>query len=430
VSRAFLFALITVVLGLGLAGRTMARAAEPQWWKGNLHTHTLWSDGDEFPEIVVEWYKTNGYHFLGLSDHNTMQQGIEWLSVRGLKRQGTLDAYLKRFGPKGVSLRHENGVQYVRLKTLSEFRGMFEEPNRFLLIPAEEITDNALLGTNKIPVHINANNVRYLIKPAGGVSVLDVIQRNVNAVLMQARLTGQPMFPHINHPNFGWAMTVEDLMRVEGERFFEVYNGHPQVRNEGNAEHPDTDRMWDIALTFRLTGLRLGPLYALAVDDAHHYRTFARTNANPGRGWVMVNAPRLRPEDIVHAMELGDFYASSGVKLREVHRAGKRLSVVIDGAPGVEYVTQFIGTRRGFDPTTTPVPPLTPGGRGLSHRYSADVGAVLAEERGLTPAYTLRGDEIYVRAKIVSSRRKENPYAEGELEAAWTQPLVAEAPRR
>ena len=93
------------------AGATTSAQQGARWWKGNTHTHTLWSDGDEFPEIVVEWYKTNGYHFLGLSDHNTMQQGIEWLSVRGLKRQGTLDAYLKRFGPKGVSLRHENGVQ-------------------------------------------------------------------------------------------------------------------------------------------------------------------------------------------------------------------------------------------------------------------------------------------------------------------------------
>ena len=36
------------------------------------------------------------------------------------------------------------------------------------------------------------------------------------------------MFPHINHPNFVWAMTAEDLIiALEGEQFFEVYNGHP-----------------------------------------------------------------------------------------------------------------------------------------------------------------------------------------------------------
>src|SRR5690606_33248974 len=41
------------------------------WWKGNLHTHTLWSDADQFPEVSADWYHSHGYHFLQLSDHNT-----------------------------------------------------------------------------------------------------------------------------------------------------------------------------------------------------------------------------------------------------------------------------------------------------------------------------------------------------------------------
>jgi hypothetical protein len=44
----------------------------PRWWKGNLHTHSFWSDGDDFPEMIADWYKTRGYHFLGLSDHNVL----------------------------------------------------------------------------------------------------------------------------------------------------------------------------------------------------------------------------------------------------------------------------------------------------------------------------------------------------------------------
>ena len=41
-----------------------ALAADPaaafRWWKGNLHTHSLWSDGDDFPEMVADWYKRHG----------------------------------------------------------------------------------------------------------------------------------------------------------------------------------------------------------------------------------------------------------------------------------------------------------------------------------------------------------------------------------
>ncbi len=38
-----------------------------QWFKGNLHTHSYWSDGDEFPEVIMDWYKSKGYQFLALT---------------------------------------------------------------------------------------------------------------------------------------------------------------------------------------------------------------------------------------------------------------------------------------------------------------------------------------------------------------------------
>ncbi|MFO0064709.1 MAG: hypothetical protein ACK523_01980, partial [Pirellulaceae bacterium] len=28
-----------------------------RWWKGNLHTHSFWSDGNDFPEMISEWYR-------------------------------------------------------------------------------------------------------------------------------------------------------------------------------------------------------------------------------------------------------------------------------------------------------------------------------------------------------------------------------------
>ena len=58
-------------------------------------------------------------------------------------------------------------------------------------------------------------------------SVLEVMQNNVNAVLEQRQRTGQPMFAHLNHPNFGWGVTAEELMQVKGERFFEVEEAPP-----------------------------------------------------------------------------------------------------------------------------------------------------------------------------------------------------------
>ncbi|PYK59020.1 MAG: hypothetical protein DME21_14355 [Verrucomicrobia bacterium] len=184
-----------------------------RWWKGNLHTHSLWSDGDDYPEMIVDWYKQHGYQFLALSDHNILLQGDKWIEATN-NRGGVvaLEKYLRRFGTNWVQLGEAKGKQRVRLKTLSEFRRLFEEPGRFLLIQNEEITDRF----RSKPVHVNATNLRDLIEPQGGNSVLEVIQNEVNAVFEQHRRTGQPMFPHLNHPNFGWAVTAEDFMQVKG----------------------------------------------------------------------------------------------------------------------------------------------------------------------------------------------------------------------
>lgn len=396
---------------------------QPRWWKGNLHTHSLWSDGDDYPEMIAESYKARGYHFLMFSDHNTLSTGTRWSEVR-TNRGGlpAFDNYLRRFGDSWVERRMEGDKLWVRLKPLAEFAPLLDEPARFLLIQGEEISARHLTA----PVHINVTNIRELIQPRTGDSVLAVIQSNVDAALEQRERTGQPMFPHLNHPNFGWGVTAEELMQVKGERFFEVYNGHPQVHNEGDATHASADRIWDIVLTRRLTELKLPLLYGLATDDAHHYHTNAVGKSNTGRGWVMVRATHLTPEKIVHAMEAGDFYASSGVTLREVRREKNRLFVEIEAEPGVEYTTQFIGTRQGYNPANEPV--RAPSGTALrvTHRYSEEVGAVLMRVRGAKATYLLRGDEIYVRAVVTSSKRKANPYVLGEFERAWVQPLVPE----
>src|SRR6266446_3659446 len=110
-----------------------ARSSEPiSWWKGNLHTHTLWSDGDDYPEMVVDWYKAHGYHFLVLSDHNITQEGEKWVSLGTNKTAAiALQKYLDRFPSVANQLRTRGGTDMVRLKTLQEFRGLYEEPDHF-----------------------------------------------------------------------------------------------------------------------------------------------------------------------------------------------------------------------------------------------------------------------------------------------------------
>src|SRR5439155_80422 len=216
--------------------------------------------------------------------------------------------------------------------------------------------------------------------------------------------------------------TAEDLMQVRGDRFFEIYNGHPLVRNDGDSLHPSTERMWDITLSFRLERLHLPMLYGLAVDDSHNYHETNLMLSNPGRGWVMVRSLRLLPEAIAAALEAGDFYATTGVRLTELTSGTNKLSLQIDAQSGVSYVTQFIGTRIDFDDSSEPV--QTTNSLPVTRNYSSTIGEVLAQVEGITPSYTFRGDEIYVRAKVISSKPKVNGFAWNEVEVAWTQPVL------
>ncbi|PYI80207.1 MAG: histidinol-phosphatase [Verrucomicrobia bacterium] len=415
--------LVLIALATGFTGNI---GAQTDWFKGNLHTHSLWSDGDEYPEMIAEWYRTNGYHFLAISDHNILQDVHKWVTLTNAPGTNAFLKYLTRFGPDWIEQRMEQERFQVRLQPLWKYRGLFEEPGRFLMIQSEEITDEF----KKAPIHLNATNLRDLIRPQKGTSVVDVIQRNVDAVLAQRVITGLPMFPHINHPNFGWALTAEDIVWIRGENFFEIYNGHPAVRNLGDAKHVSVERMWDIILTQRLTRNPANIIYAVAVDDAHNYHAYDSNKSNPGRGWVMVRAARLDAPSIIDTMEKGDFYASSGVRLFDVHRDRKRLGLIIEPEPGVTYRTQFIGTRIGYDPSSMPVIGTNGQPLAVTRMYSSDIGQVFAEVAGAAPSYTLKGNELYVRAKVISSKPKSNPYAQGEVEVAWSQPLVGASKRK
>ena len=95
--------------------------------------------------------------------------------------------------------------------------------------------------------------------------------------------------PHINHPNFGWAITTDELQQVQNNELFEIYNGHPQVNNLGGGGVPGLEEAWDAILSSGTL------LYGIAVDDAHTFKQPGNPAvAGPGRGWVMVRAEPAR----------------------------------------------------------------------------------------------------------------------------------------
>ncbi len=413
---------IALVFNTSIADDAISNDPSPRWWKGNIHTHTLWSDGNDFPEMIAEWYRTHDYNFLALTDHNLLSQGQRWMKLDAIERRNgktALEKYRARFGGDWVETRGAPGTPEfeVRLKPLDEFRALVEERGKFILVPGEEISDK--VGGK--PVHMNATNILEAIQPLGGATVVEAMTNNFRAVQEQADRVGRPILLHLNHPNFGLAITAEDLAAVVSERFFEIYNGHPGVKHLGDENHPSVEHLWDIANTIRLGQLNAPPLFGVATDDSHQYH--GEPGSRPGRGWIMVRSRHLTPESLIRAINAGESYSSSGVTLAEIAFKDDSLQLTIAGEEGVTYTTQFIGTPVDYDASSEPR--VSADGKPLSatRKYSSDVGKVLATVTGLEPSYQLTGRELYVRAVVTSSQPHPDPSFDDQREQAWTQPV-------
>lgn len=367
-----------------------------EWKKGNLHTHSLWSDGDDFPEMIIKWYKDHGYQFVALSDHNTIADEQRWIEMKDREvKNNTFTKYKQAFG-EWVESKDSADTKYVRLKTYDEYRHKLETPGEFSIIKSEEVTSSF----ERKPVHINVSNIKNYIPPVKGNSVVDIMQQTLDHVHTQRKETNTPMFAHINHPNFHYAITADDFKKLNGERFFEVYNGHPSVHNEGDEEHMSIEEMWDVInVSYHQHGKPL--LYGIGTDDSHHYHTLSSKHSNSGRGWVMVNSTKNDASSIILAMEAGEFYASSGVTLKTVRHTDQAYLVEVDPVKGFHYEIIFYGLKKG-----------------------ANSVVELQRNTELSATYKFQADDVFVRAKVTTDYAIENPYREGETAQAWTQPVL------
>jgi hypothetical protein len=250
------------------------------WFRGNLHTHTSNSDGDSPPDVVVGWYRDAGYDFLVITDHDFVTLPSDHAAIAG----------------------------------------------RMLLIAGEEVTAGS--------IHVNGLGIRELVHPRLASSGLagDTLQENVTAV----RAAGG--VPTVNHPNFRWQLQPADLLALGGCALFEVHNAGPETNGLGRPGHPSHEELWDLVLS---AGRRF---FGVAVDDAHHFRSWGRPYSNPGRAWVMVESDGLDEPSLLDAIDGGRFYASTGVGIHAISATRDELAIDVEPQWDLAYRTTFIGS--------------------------------------------------------------------------------------
>jgi len=186
-----------------------------------------------------------------------------------------------------------------------------------------------------------------------------------------SKINGQEALPVLAHPHWSYA-PVDKILQLDGFNLIEVYNKSCEnIRREYSNEE------WDGLLT-RLDR----PIWALAVDDTHHYPE------GVGAGWVVVYAGELSEQAILDSLRRGAFYSSQGP-------AFEKISLSPDGLITVQFSS-------GFD-----------------IRFIGADGVIKKDTVGgmeLKADYKIQGDEKYIRIEISDRVGR----------TAWSNPIFIE----
>ena len=117
-----------------------------------------------------------------------------------------------------------------------------------------------------------------------------------------------------NHPN--WSMEEpEEILHYDGFFSLELFNTGSMMINGHESNLGLYDRL-----------LRHGRFpYVHGADDNHNKQLFGDPLCDSFGAWTMIQAPELSYPAIIHALENGDFYASTGPTIRELRFEGSHV---------------------------------------------------------------------------------------------------------
>lgn len=441
------FVIVIAILCLCLVS-----SAQAKWYKGNFHMHTVWSDGGAFPEVAIARYQEAQYEFLCTTDHfffqaDTLKLEDPWKRKNVVTpdakffqgensrwrvfnpKSDAVQEAITRFGADSLKSKKVDDLTYYRLKPFSELSRQFNRAGKFLLIPGVELNTTS----EGRSFHFNLINVAGDFLPVRKPTMTETMDTNFK---LAQKLYGQqkePWFFLANHPMWPYYdNSPEHFIALPDIQYFELNNNALQA-SLFDKEHPykltdkawNPEKFWDAVNAFRVDAGR-PPIIAIGSDDRHSYPA----GKAGGHSWSYVDADELTPSAIVKAVAQSKIYCSNGLQFESItfDKATGTLRVKAKPVEGKTLRIEFIGTKKGFDKTVKEEKIAYPNGRKpkqsrILHCYSDDIGVVLQKTDSLEASYTLKSDDLYVRARIITIPTSWKG-SEGEclpFPGAWTQ---------
>lgn len=266
------------------------------FYKANLHCHSTFSDGKWTPEEIKEKYMRHGYSIIAFTDHRTLHSQNHLTDENFL----ALDGY-------------EIDVN----ETEDKGRG-YRKTCHFCLVAKEKGTPQPDLGDEDT-----------------------YTPENISRLMKEAKEKG--FFVTYNHPN--WSLEdFSDYINYHGMDAMEIVNyGCVAV---GYQDY--VPMVYDEMLRY---GERI---FCVATDDNHNRFPEDSLYCDSFGGFTVIKAQSLTYENIINALEKGNFYASQGPEIKELwYEDGKihiKTSPVkkIDFVFGIRKAVTVIAEKDGF----------------------------------------------------------------------------------
>lgn len=270
--------------------KTFLLPEHANWYRSNLHCHTVHSDGKLKPEEVKALYQSRGYSIIAYTDHERFIPHPE-LNDRGFLAINSAEY--------SIGINHER-IPMPRGCKITEHTWVHERCYHFnVFAKSPNLDEDTILDAMKDTIRAaqrgNFDGTEEKRKEMALFSY-----DKVNDLL--ARWNDLGLFVQLNHPY--WSLnTVEDCLALEGLWALEILNW-ATVRETGADYVP---YIYDQMLW------KFGPTLFCTMDDDNHNPPVWPPEEHSFGGSTFFAADELSHEAIADSMGKGTFFCASGV---------------------------------------------------------------------------------------------------------------------
>ena len=276
------------------------------FYKANLHCHSVYSDGKLTVEELKKRYKEKGYSIVAFTDHehlidNTRLDDEDFLTIT------SCEIAIKEFPT--VSTGVNQNMKVVHLNFYAK------DPHNIKTPCYSSLFDTRVNDYNRDLIWQSEVNFDRVYSGKGVCEIIDIANK-------------EGFLVSYNHPT--WSLeSALDYAHYNNLFAVEIYN-HSCMRNGLHDDETAFDTM-----------LRLGKkIYCTACDDNHNSTGEFLPLDDSFGGWVMINADKLEYTTVMNALENGDFYASTGAEIFDITYDEGVVSVKTGKAKKITYIAR------------------------------------------------------------------------------------------